>query len=363
MNKKLYMIIRILIIKTFLIAILTLHALVISHGQDAIDVLLNERVVDRPVSLHKGQLQINSFYLFDLFTKSYDNNSVKSNLRDQGTASAMHNYLFNLNYGILEHIQFTIGMNYTSTTRRTHDKYYIISDDNYIKENEITEIKGFEDIFIGSLVRLPFNINFFDIGISLGVNLPTAKYRADRPEHKIESIPGYTNSFSINYHNIYPAGKGVPAILFGLQGKFRTSRMAVNLYSDYLMSGKEATNIYWQYRVENSSFHYQSEEYIYMPDNLFSLAINIDYQAFPWFDIFGGFYLENTFGGWNEKYGPRISNYETGLNFVFIGFEIQATPHVRFYQKAGQTISGKNTIGPVSFQTGISYNLFPFKNK
>ena len=127
------------------------------------------------------------------------------------------------------------------------------------------------------------------------------------------------------------------------------------------MSNKEATNIYWQYRVENNEFRYQSNEYDYMVDDMFSLAVHIDYQALPWFDIFGGFSSENTFGGWSEQYGNRISNYETSLNSLFIGFEIQATPHLRLYQKAGQTISGKNTIAPVSFKTGISYNLFPSK--
>ncbi len=354
------MFIRILPIQVLLLPVISFHAQVNSSGQDAIDILLNERVVDRPVSLHKGQLQTNAFYTFDFFTKSYDHNSSRSDLRDQGIASAMHGYLFNISYGILEHIQLTVGMNYISTSQRSNVKYLFISE-NAIHESEITEIKGFEDLFIGSLLRLPLNLTFFDIGISLGITLPTAKYRSEHPEHQIESVAGFTNSFIFNYHNINPPGKGVPAFLIGIQGKFRTSKMAVNLRSDYWMSNKETTNIYWQYRIENNEFQYQSNEYNYMVDDMFSLAIHIDYQAFAWFDIFGGFSSENTFGGWSEQYGPRISNYEISLNSLFIGFEIQATPHIRLYQKVGQSISGKSTLAPFSFQTGINYNLFPIK--
>ena len=126
MNKRINIAIRILLIRVLLLTVFSIHAQVNSNNQDPIGILLNERVIDRPVSLHKGQLQTNAFYMFDFFTKSYDNNSVKSNLRDQGIASAMHSYLFNINYGILEHIQLTIAMSYTSTTQRTYDKYYII---------------------------------------------------------------------------------------------------------------------------------------------------------------------------------------------------------------------------------------------
>jgi hypothetical protein len=360
MNKKLNMFIRIMFLQALFLPVLSLNAQLNSGGNDAIDILLNERVVDRPVTLHKGQLQTNAFYTYDFYTKSYDNNSVRSDLRDPGIASAKYGYLFNINYGILEHIQFTVGINYTSATHRSNVRYIYISE-NGIRESEITEIKGFEDLFIGSILRLPLNLKIFDMGFSLGITLPTAKYRTERPEHQTESVAGFTNSYIFKYHNINPPGKGVPAYMIGIQGKFRTGKMAVNLYTAYWMSNKEATNIYWQYRIENNEFRYQSNEYNYMVDDLFTLTVHIDYQAFPWFDIFGEFSSENTFGGWSEQYGPRISNYETSLNSLFIGFEIQATPHIRLYQKAGLTISGKNTIAPVSFKTGISYNLFPTK--
>ncbi len=360
MNYKLSMFIRIMLSQALFLPVFSLNAQLKSDGQDAIDILLNERVVDRPVSLHNGQFQTNAFYTFDFFTKSYDHNSSSNDLRDQGIASARHGYLFNISYGILEHIQLTVGMNYISATQRGNDRDIYISE-NGILESEITEIKGFEDLFIGSVLRLPLNLRIFDIGISLGITLPTAKYRTECPEHQIESVAGFTNSFYINYHNINPPGKGVPAYMIGIQGKFRTSKMAVNLRSDYWMSNKEATNIYWQYRIENNEFRYQSNEYNYMIDDLFRLDVHIDYQVFAWFDIFSGFSSENTFGGWSEQYGARISNYETSLNCLFIGFEIQATPHIRLYQRAGLTISGKNIMAPVSFITGINYNLFPSK--
>jgi hypothetical protein len=360
MNKKINMLVKILFFQALFLPVLSLNAQLNSGGNDATDILLNERVVDRPVSLHKSQLQTNAFYAYDFYTKSYDNSSARSNLRDQGIASARHGYLFNISYGILEHIQLTVGMNYTSSTQRSTVRYIYISE-NGIRESEITETKGFEDLYIGSILRLPLNLRIFDMGISLGITLPTAKYRTEHPEHQIESIAGFTNSFIFNYHNINPPGKGVPAYMIGIQGKFRTRKMAVNLRSDYRMSNMEATNTFWQYRIENNEYDYQSHEYNYMIDDLFRLAVHVDYQAFAWFDILGGFSSENTFGGWSEQYGPRISNYETSLNSVFIGFEIQATPHIRLYQRAGQTVSGKNTIAPVSFITGISYNLFPSK--
>jgi hypothetical protein len=358
--KEINMFMRILLKHTLLFITLSLYVLVNLAAQDVIPILLNERAVDRPVTLHKGQLQTNAFYAFDFFNKFYDQNSSGGNLTDKGLASAMHSYMFKINYGILEHIQFTIGMNYISTTHRTNDRYFIISE-NFICENEITEIKGFEDLLIGSVLRLPLRIKSVDVGFSIGITLPTANYKQKCPEHEILSVEGTTDSYIINYHYIIPAGKGIPVMLAGIQGKFRTSRIAVNIDASYWASYKEAINILWQHRLEHGKFQYKSHEYNYMVNDLFSLDIHIDYQAIAWFDVFGGFYMENSFGGWSEQYGPRINNYETSIYSVFTGFEIQATPHIRLYQKAGITISGKNTIAPVSFQTGISFNLFPFK--
>ena len=84
--------------------------------------LLTERYIDRPLSMHRGQLQWNSGYEFSSLNKLYDINGASLDLDEEGLASAQH--LFPLQYQTL--IRQTIcDLAKADLLRATMDEHFL----------------------------------------------------------------------------------------------------------------------------------------------------------------------------------------------------------------------------------------------
>jgi hypothetical protein len=320
--------------------------------------LLTMAYNQRPLLLYKGQLQINAGYRFAVRGKSFDAEGEKINLKEDGTASIMHSYLFEIKYGITDFIEIGADSYFMKNGIRSPSEMYL-SGTNVISTNSIEEYKGMGDITLAAAFRLPLEYKIFDISVKGGITIPSAEYKPSVPTHSITDYKS-PNNYTINYFFNNNNGNGVPLYSISGAAKVTLSKVSLEVRGNYRVPAKEGENIRWGWTLFGSTFTYYSNPYAYLPDR--SLAINgsIHYQAAGWFDIFLTNYYTKYHSGWTEYYDIKYANPEASLLTLEPGFELQISPSLTIYQYAGVQISGKNTDAPFYFLTTISFNMFPF---
>jgi len=328
-------------------------------------ILVNERKIDRPLTLHKGQLQFNPAYEISIISKEYDNNGNNINLADKGTASVLHKYFFEFSYGILDFLQASITLNYAQRGER-HPNYLLVvsSTEPYFDITYFDDYKGFEGLYLGTVTKLPLKTKKVEITFSPGFYIPVFSNNPRAPENSI-SFPSGSQTFTkIIYHNNHMIGNGSKAIKIGTSAIVRpVIDFSISAKVNYSSPISESKSISWIHHLNGSTFIYDEIPYKYLIGNTLDYEINLAYQAISWFNVSLSWYHKKTSSGWSEITGFRIGSPESKLSLLAIGYEIKATGKLWINQFMDIPVSGKNQLAPYSIYLGISYNLFPFDKK
>jgi hypothetical protein len=351
--------------KLFLAVVVTACIFTFSHvnGQQEKQVkdkftLLTMPYNQRPLTLYKGQLQVNAGYKFAVRTHSFDNKGDKISLKENGSASILHNYFFDIKYGITNFIEIEAQSNYTRNGIRSETTNYWSGSDQ-ITVNTLNETKGMSDLLIQSTIRLPIEYKWFDFGISGGLSLPAASYKPAQPTHTITDITA-ANSYTINYQFNNKNGYGVPLYLIGAATKFTYEKISIEASGTLTKPIKEGNSIRWKQKLTGTTFSYYNKPYKYLLSKSLTINTSLHYQAAGWFDIrLNGRYYKSD-GGRTEYWGVNYANPDITLFTLEPGFEIQISPSLTIYQVAGFPLSGKSTDAPFYMFTTLSFNMFPF---
>ena len=317
--------------------------------------LLTERYVDRPINVHRGQLTINSGYDFSIIKKNFDQDGKWDNLAKDGTAAATHLVPFNIKFGILEHIQFSSAINYSRTGIREREEW-IQGWESALSINELNEIKGFDDLYLGLDVRIPFDFKNIDWTIFSGLYLPISNHKPDQPVHKIEHYQTDLYITNINLHFINKRSKGIMVGSIGSAFKIHLSKFCVIANGAFSLGLQEGESILWHSSLIEDEFEYYSTDYQFKIGNEIYYNSILAWQALDWFAVTLSFSGNNIFGGWNNETGKKIKYDEQSIFTSGMGYEIQVSPHLRLFQNMELPIVGKNIQGLFIIQTGVIIN-------
>ena len=344
----------------FLVCISVLFALSLASGQSPKDsILMAERSIDRPLTLHKGQIRIEAGYAFSSVTRRFDTDGeVVKLFEEEGYTFVRQAFLVDLRYGILENLSFTIASTYKAQTER-HEEVYVSSTDGQLAQLfEIRSKKGIEDLFVGLTARAPFTSRKVDLIIQGGLYVPVGAKEDSRPDHSVEQIEG-GRKFTYRYGSFW--GYSDLAASFGGGIKYRTKAYAFTALVSYDYPLGESKNLQWTYQLVDDNFEYKSDPYAYqVPANL-KFNLEIERQITPWFDLSLLFHGEQSNGGWEEINGQRYSIATIQLYSINPGYEIIVTPKLWLRQRVSIPLWGENSESPFSIYTSLVYNFFPFK--
>jgi hypothetical protein len=318
----------------------------------------------RPLNSYMGQLQISAGYEFAVRSRSYDADGKKTSLKDLGIASIGHYYFMDIKYGVTNFFEVEANVDYLKSGTKSGTVYYYTSNlsggTDIIPVYTLDETKGFGDLCLSGALRLPFDYKWFDLKISGGCFLPIAPYKPPVPTSSVTDVLS-ENSYTVNYHNNYRNGYGVPVLHLVATGKASLSKFTA--LASYTFDGpaKEGASIRWNQALENQSFTFSSTPYKYLLARTNTIDASVHYQATGWLDINLNLNLFHASKGWTEYLGKKYSNPEQKLIMLQPRFEMQVSPFVRIYEIVGLPLSGKNTYGPFYIYTTFSFNLFPFR--
>jgi len=312
----------------------------------------------RPLTLYKGQLQVNAGYRFGVRTKSYDENGDKISLKEDGAASVVHSYLLEIKYGITDFIEIGADSYFLRNGIRS-ESGSTLSGSGTITANTLNEYKGFGDIALFAAMRVPVDYKSWDVSLKGGLILPVAEHEPSQPTHIITDYIS-PNYYTVNYQFNNNNGSGVTQYFVSGAAKVTLSKISLEARGAYRFPSKEGESIRWGWTLYGSTFTYHNNPYSYLTDRLLTINGSIHYQAAGWFDIFITNYYFKRSSGWTEYYDNKYANPEATLLTIEPGFELQISPSLTIYQYAGFQLSGTNTDAPFYLLTTLSFNMFPF---
>lgn len=322
--------------------------------------LLTMPYATRPLSLYKGQFQLNAGYKFAIRSRSYDKDGNLIVLKDIGTASVYHYYLLEMKYGLTNFLELSAQTNYMKRGIRLVTENYFASVTDAIRVNTVNETKGFGDVLLLASFRLPITFKWFDVSIGGGASVPTARYQPPEPTHKVSNITA-ANAFTVDFHFNNKNGYGIPVWKLSGAFKFTVSKFSLNADFTYRKPFKEGENIRWDQELTTTkAFAYSTEKYRYLMNSSYAVNASLHYQAAGWFNISLNSHYFYSGGGWTEYWGDKYKNREENIFTIEPAMEIQISPAIKIYEVAGFPISGKNIDGPFYVFIILSFNTFPF---
>jgi hypothetical protein len=344
-----------------LIPMITSSGQTINQGRDKFT-LLTMPYNMRPLTLYRGQFQVNAGYKFAVRTQSYNSDGDIVFLRNKGTGSVYHYYDVDIHYGLTDFFEMGIETNFIRRGVRSESTTFVsttLSTTDRVSVNKLTEVKGMGDILLLASLRLPIQYKSFDFAVTGGMFLPSSKYQPEKPTNTITDITA-ANSYTVNYHYNYTNGYGVPVYL--ISASFKMSLKKISLVADWTIRDplKEGKTIRWEETMVDKAFSYYDKTYQYLLSTTYNLNTAVHYQANGWFDIYINGSFQKSNGGWTEYWGNKYKNPETRLLTLEPGFELQISPSLTVYQVAGFPLKGKNSDAPFYLFTTIRFNNFPF---
>ncbi len=218
----------------------------------------------RPLTLYKGQFQANAGYKFAIRSRSFDKDGNLIVLKDVGTASVYHYYFLEMKYGVTNFLELSAQTNYMKRGVRSVTESYYASVSDAILVNTVTETKGFGDILILASLRLPITYKWFDVSISGGTYIPSAKYQPAEPTHKVSNITA-ASAFTVDYHFNNKNGYGIPVWQLSGASKFTVSKFSLEADFTYRKPVNEGQNIRWDQELTVAkTFTYSNNTYKYL---------------------------------------------------------------------------------------------------
>jgi hypothetical protein len=325
--------------------------------------LATERSIDRPITLHKGQIRATGAYSLSVISWRFDNLGNANSLRDEGLSSFRHRFGLDIKYGLLEFIQLSAFTYHSSRTVRDQTRSIFPINpqaEPSVSLNRLDFYRGIEDITAAVDFRAPFKTRKIDVAMTIGISLPVAEHNPDKPSHTISySEDGQSSRYDIVYRYNYNLGNGVSLLHLGGMVKYRLADWAFSARLDYRHGLKDGSSYQWTHQlVDYETFEYRQEPFIYRLPDTFEYYAEIEYQSLPWFDLILNVSGYNGQNGWKTDGPYRVGIPDATLIMVNPGVELIVTPRLWFRQELQFPVYGKNYEGATTFHTSLIYNFF-----
>ncbi|HEX2935296.1 MAG TPA: hypothetical protein VHO72_08070 [Bacteroidales bacterium] len=275
--------------RIFLVLLVTGATISYSYCQENQNVPDIERYIDKPLTLHKNNLELGLGYQFGALTNIYDNNGHI--VADEGIAASNYAVNTQLTYGITERLQLQTLVNYLSYTRRIEPVLQ-----SGVGLNPVTYTQGI--LNYKGLIDPNFNIKYLlltnkhkvSIAIGGGISLPVAKYKPEKP-----TIDAYIyNKYTIGYNFLYTNHNGLGTAVYNLNCAIKLrlgdsrennslSKIIVRLYTDYYTAPATVSTNDWHYVFDAgdpNGYTLQSLPLKHKEGDWLSNKLLVDWQAF-----------------------------------------------------------------------------------
>jgi hypothetical protein len=317
--------------------------------------LLTERYIDRPINMHRGQVQVNTGYELSVLNRKFDINGKTLNLAKDGSAAMQHLFPLDIRFGILEHLQISAGINYARTGIRERS-IWIAGYDTELSIDELNEYKGFDNLKLGLAFSAPSGLKHLNWIIHGNISLPVFNSRPDQPAHTVYA-PLFATTTQISYYYKNKFGSGIFTGSFGTDLKFIISNLSIFISSNFTTPLKEATNIQWRSNLIDYEFQYYTQEFTFKCGKQIEYSALFAYQAIDWLAMQLFVNGNNTYGGWSNVTGKKIGYRPQNLIACGLGYEIMVSPHLRLFQTIDIPVKGENIMGFFVINTAISINF------
>ncbi len=331
-------------------------------GQSARDsVLLKERSIDRPITLHSGQLRVEGGYMLATITKGFYEGGQAYDLKNSGTSFARHQFYFSFRYGVFQNLTIEISTDRKSQSIRKEQIITLSSTEGIVEISEIETKKGWENLNLMLVGRLPLRNARLDLIGAGGLGLPLGEDQEQKPDHRYSSDPNRVTSIHYRFNKKW--GNGTNLLQVGSWIKYRWPMMAVTSGVFYALPVTDAKDVRWEYQLKNQIFQYRPVPYQHQSPAIIRYNLEVEHQIAPWFDVSVSLSGENSNGGWVEEVDQRYQIPRASLFVLAPGYEIIVTPKVWLRQRINFALSGKSNEAPFSIFTSLVFNDFPMLRK
>ena len=351
--------------KFLIIAISVLSNIALAQTIPGDSLLANERAIDRPLTLHAGQLRLTGAYGLAILSRRYDLYGDAMSLNDEGLSSTRHRLLFDIKYGVNDFIQVNIANAYSKNVVRERTQYIAMDPDPVVSHDVVKNHSGTEDLYVGVDMRAPLKTRKVDIAVTLGATLPTASYEPTVPEHSFESTRrdgDQIHKFTYRYH--YPQGKGVTVASAGTMIKYRLAKFAFAARVDYAHGLTDGKSYEWRHQLtDDGTFEYRKDPFTYRLPDTFLYFAEIEYQPIPRLVVFAGGYGHTAFRGWtSSEEDLKVAVPYQNSWMISAGAEIIINRRLWVRERITLPVAARSYDAPVSFETTVMYNLFLLQN-
>lgn len=333
------------------------------RGQgDEIYSRLSMPVLERTLSLYKGQLQINMDYQHALGTSKFNSDGTRLSFDETASNFLANDLNFHLAYGINDFLEFSASMEMINQVE-TLPTVMFWDGEIFNEVNVNRQIQGPDHLDLRFSFRQPFLQQDFDFRLWAGISLPVTSQYPAIPSHHITLIdPADPNGmFILNYNYKFRPGSNASKFKFGLDSKIKVNRFGLFISGTYAQPFGQEQTYRWNHMLDGDQFTYLASSYEKLPGKELQLCLSPVYQLYSWFAIQVGLTHESEFGGWTEETGIRVALPKRMLGLISAGFEIMVSPAVRFVQHFNVPLYGKENYVLFSIRSGISINLIPLK--
>lgn len=328
-------------------------------------ILSHQRSIDRPITLHAGQLRFTGAYDVTLHARRFDATGETVSLRDAGIASVRNRYTLDVRYGITPFIQFTAAIGATGHVIAQRTEYTDADEGDPAMSHRIErKYSGMDDLFLGVDLRAPLKTRKLDVAIALGALLPTARSAPPRPEHFFEVSQQDGNPmhrYIYRYHN--PPGYGVAIASVGGKAKYRTARWAFSSGVDYRHGLEDGVTIEWRHQLTSDGmFEYRKIPVTYRLPDSFDYFAEVEFQPSPSVDLFVNASGYTAYRGWTSRQDDlKVAVPYQTVVICSPGVEILITPRLWLRERLDIALAGKNSNAILGAETTVMYNLFPWR--
>lgn len=340
----------------FTLVLLFMSSISLAQRLKRDSILLYERAMDRPLTMHKGQLRTTSVYGLSLYNKRFNDQGNTVRLIDEGFVKVSHTFSLDVRYGLSDFVQFTTQIAFKQENQRGNE-FVIVNDydPSVVVQNKV-ETTGLEDLLIATELRAPFTPKNIDVVLFMGATLPTAKAEPSQPKHTVRNDVDF-NAITYHYRNHW--GQGVPCITAGLRSKFRAKNWAYSVSGEYWHPTKEGNSKSWKHQLYGLNFTYYESEYTYALPRRFNFAGEIEHQPLPWVAVSLGGDVTKYAKGWSTISSRKVQSNEARLISMSMGIELLVTHQLWLKQRFLFSLAGENQFAPFIIYTSLTYNLFP----
>lgn len=324
-------------------------------------ILMHERSIDRPITLHAKQVRVTGGYDLSILSRRFDQTGEVINMRDEGSSSVRNDYSLDVKYGVTDHVQLTAAIAATRQVISRETEYLTPRVDPGAAHDVQNSYSGMRDLFLGVDVRAPLRTRKFDVAVSLGAYIPTAPSGSQKPRHTFRAVTqdgSPLHQYSYHYHDA--PGYGIVVGIIGATIKYRTSLWAFSSGVDYRHGTETGSGYAWKHQITSGGeFEYRKEKRTYRLPDAFNYFAEIELQASRRLNLFVNGSGVTAYDGWVSNADDlKVAVPYRTIILISPGVEILLTPKLWLRERLDLSLAGKNHEAVVALQTSIMYNFF-----